>query len=269
MERIVGRGLVGHDVGARPARPHPREDLGDDLGRIAEEPHRARLARGRPARDERQRLVERLRLLVEIAGAQPGVDPALVAFDREAGGAGHHRGERLRAAHAAETRRQHPAAGEIAAILLAPHLGEGLVGALHDALRADIDPAAGRHLAVHHEPLAVELVEMLPGGPVRHEVGIGDQHPRRILVGAEDADRAARLHEQRLVGLERAERRHDPVEILPAAGGAADPAIDHQLVRTLGHIGWRLFISIRNAASDCQFRAERVEPVGGKMSRRL
>ena len=52
-------------------------------------------------------------------------------------------------------------------------LHEGLVSALHDALRADIDPGAGRHLAVHHESLAVELVEMLPGAPAWHEVGVG------------------------------------------------------------------------------------------------
>src|SRR3546814_19009719 len=39
----------------------------------------------------------------------------------------------------------------------------------------------------------------LPGGPVRHEVGIGDQHARRIAVLAEHADRFARLDQQRLV----------------------------------------------------------------------
>ncbi len=95
----------------------------------------------------------------------------------------------LRAAHAAQTRGQNPAARQIAAIMLAAHLDESLVGALHDALAADIDPGAGRHLAVHHQALAIELVEMLPRGPVRHDVGVGDQHTRRVLVGAEHADR--------------------------------------------------------------------------------
>ena len=84
-------------------------------------------------------------------------------------------------------------------IMLAADLDEGLVGALHDALAADVDPRAGRHLAVHHQALAIELVEMLPGRPVRHEVGIGDQHARRIGMGAEHADRLAGLHQQRLV----------------------------------------------------------------------
>ena len=97
--------------------------------------------------------------------------------------------------------------------------------------RADIDPRAGRHLAVHHQALAVELVEMVPGRPVRHEVGVGDQHARRIGMGAEDADRLARLDEQRLVASERLQRRDDAVEALPVARGPADAAIDDELVR--------------------------------------
>ncbi len=121
------------------------------------------------------------------------------ALDREQRGAGHGRGERLRAAHAAEARGENPLALQRAAVMAPAHLDEGLVGALHDALAADIDPGARRHLAVHHQALAIELVEMVPGRPMRHQVGIGDQHARRVLVGAEHADRLARLHQQRLV----------------------------------------------------------------------
>ena len=120
--------------------------------------------------------------------------------------------------------------------MLAAGLGEGLVGSLHDALRADIDPRAGGHLAVHRQPLAIELVEMVPGRPVRNQVGIGDQHPRRIGMGPEHADRLARLHQKRLVVFERLQGRDDEVEILPGARGAADAAIDHQLVRVLGDV---------------------------------
>ena len=147
------------------------------------------------------------RLRVEIARLEPHLDARRLAFDGDHRGAGHGGGERLRAAHAAKARGQEPFALEIAAIMLAADFGEGLVGALHDALRADIDPRARRHLAVHHQALAIELVEMLPGAPMRHEIGIGDEHARRILVGAEDADRLARLDEQGLVLLERAQAR--------------------------------------------------------------
>ena len=120
---------------------------------------------------------------------------------------------------------------EIAAVVPPADLDEGLVGALHDALAADVDPGAGRHLAVHHQALAVELVEVLPGGPVRHEVGVGDQHARRVGVGAEHADRLAGLHQQRLVALERRRVVDDAVEALPVARGAADAAIDDELAR--------------------------------------
>ena len=78
---------------------------------------------------------------------------------------------------------------------------------------------------------------MVPGRPVRHEVGIGDQHARRVGVGAEHADRLAGLHEQRLVGLEAPQGRDDAVEALPVARGAADAAIDDQFVRPLGDVG--------------------------------
>ena len=47
-------------------------------------------------------------------------------------------------------------------------VGEGI--ALEDALGADVDPRAGRHLAVHHQALTLKLVKVLPGRPAPHEV---------------------------------------------------------------------------------------------------
>src|SRR3546814_478622 len=120
-------------------------------------------------------------------------------FDVEAAGAGKACGKRLRAPHAAEAGGEDPLALEAAAVMLATHLDKGLVGALHDALAADVDPAAGGHLAVHHQALAIELVEVLPGGPVRDEVGVDDEHARGVGVGGEDADGLAGLHEQGFV----------------------------------------------------------------------
>ncbi len=131
---------------------------------------------------------------------------------------------------------QDPSAGEIAAVVPAPDFDEGLVGALHDPLAADIDPGAGGHLAVHHEAEAIELVELFPSRPVRHEVRIGDQNARRIGMRAEDADRLAGLDEQRLVGLKLSERRDNAVEALPVARGAADAAVDDELARPLRHL---------------------------------
>ena len=63
--------------------------------------------------------------------------------------------------------------------MAAPGLDERFIGALHDALAADIDPRSGRHLAEHHQSFAVEFVKMLPRGPMRNQVRIGDQNARR------------------------------------------------------------------------------------------
>src|SRR5207245_11374695 len=115
------------------------------------------------------------------------LDAAFLHLDRDAVRTGHHRSERLRSAHSAKTCGQYPAAAEIAAVMLTAHFGERLVGALDDALRADVDPAAGRHLAVHHQPLAIEVVEHVPVRPFGDEGGLGDEHPGPIVVSAAQA----------------------------------------------------------------------------------
>jgi len=60
------------------------------------------------------------------------------------------------------------------------------------------------------------------------------------------------MHAQRLVGFERAQARDDAVEAFPVAGGAADAAIDYELVRLLSYVRVELFISIRSGASVSQ-----------------
>ena len=115
---------------------------------------------------------------------QPALDPARVDVDAEHGAAVHRHRERLRAAHAASTAGHRERAGERAAEARLGDRGEGLVGPLQDALGADVDPRAGRHLAVHRQAELLEPAELVPVRPVGHEVGVGDQHPRRPLVGA-------------------------------------------------------------------------------------
>lgn len=177
-----------------------------------------------------------MRLRINITGAQAEIDAGFIAFDGEAAGARHDSGQRLRAAHAAKTAGQDPFALQVAVIVLAAGLDKGFIGALHDALRANVNPRTGRHLAVHRKAFLIQLVEMIPVRPMRHEVGIGDQHTRRILVGAEDADRLAGLHDEGFILVQVLQRRDDPVEIVPGARGAANAAINHQFVRPFGDI---------------------------------
>ena len=224
-------GLVGEHVGADAAL----EELGQDLGGVAEQPDRHGLPRCAGALDDLERLVDALGAVIDVTRAQAHVDARTLALDREARRAGHHGGQRLRATHAAEARGQQPAPGETAGVMLPTHLDERLVRSLHDALRADVDPRARGHLAVHHEPLAVELVEMLPGAPARHEIGVCEQDAWGVRMRFEHADGFAGLDQQSLVGLESPERRDDRIVALPVARGAPDAAVHHELLGAFGH----------------------------------
>ena len=140
----MGAGLVGDRVGADSARDH----FGEDFGGVAEQADADRLGR---LGDDVERFVDAGRAMIEVAGGEALFDRAFLDLDRDAMRPGHDRGERLRAAHPAEPGGEDPLALEVAAIMLAAHFGEGLVGALDDALGADVDPRAGGHLAVHHQ----------------------------------------------------------------------------------------------------------------------
>ena len=142
--------------------------------------------------------------------------------------------QRLGPAHAAAARRQREGARERAAEAFGGHGAERLVGALHDALGADVDPRAGGHLTVHGQPQLLQASKFGPRGPVADEVGVGDEHPRRPLVGAHDADRPARLHEHRLVVAERGQSAHEGVEAGPVPSRPAGAAVDHEGIGVLG-----------------------------------
>ena len=151
---------------------------------------------------------------------------------------------------------------------LSGRTGKRLVGALQDALGADVDPASGGHLAVHHQPGLIELVEGLPVGPVRHQVGVGDQHARRERVGLQHRHRLAGLHQQGLVVFQAVEDLHDLVKALPIAGRLAAPAVDDQVFGVLGHLGVEVvhqhaFGGFLNPAFGGALRSTRSANLGG------
>ncbi len=182
-------------------------------------------------------MVEVLGLDVEVAVLDPAGDPGRVAVDADRHAAVHGDGERLGAAHAAEAGGEGDGAFEGAVEALVGDGGEGLVGALQDALGADVDPRTGGHLAVHGEAERLQAAELLPVGPVADQVGVGDQHAGRPLVGLHHADRPAGLDQHGLVLLEALQGPHHGVEGTPVAGRLAGAAVDHQLGRVLGDLG--------------------------------
>ncbi len=217
--------------------PAATDQLGQDVGGVADQRHRAADAVAAPAVDHGHRLVERVGQLVDVGDVQAAAGAGLVDLDHQRRSAVHRDRQRLGAAHAAQAGGERGRPGEGAAEMLARRLGEGLVGALDDSLRGDVDPRAGGHLAVHREALALQLAEVLPGRPVRHEVGVGDEDAGRIGRGAEDADGLAGLDEQRLVVLEALKLRDDRVEGLPGARRPPGAAVHDEVVRILGHLG--------------------------------
>ncbi len=197
---------------------------------------RPRLAGCPPGVDLADRVVQVVRHLVHVAGRMAPLGAGRVDLDGQAGALIHGDGQRLGATHPAKARGQGGGALEGAVEVLARGLGEGLVGALDDSLGRDVDPGTGRHLAVHRQAGALQLAELLPGRPVGDQVGVGDQDSRRILRGAEDADRLAALDQERLVVLQPLELGDDGVEGFPAARRATGAAIDDEVVRVLGHL---------------------------------
>jgi hypothetical protein len=115
--------------------------------------------------------------------------------------------------------------------------GEGLVGALQDALRTDVDPTAGRHLAEHGQAHRLQAAKLFPGRPFGYEQTVGDQHARSHVVRAQHADRLARLHQQRFVVLQLAQRGHDGIEGLPTPRRFSGTAVDDEAIRIFGHFG--------------------------------
>ena len=159
----MGAGLVGDDVD----RDAAAQQLGEDLGAVADDADRpgAPLGLGRAAAFSIG-VVEVVGDLVEVAVLDPAVQPGPVDVDDQAGAVVQGDGERLGAAHAAAAAGQGQGAGEGAAEPLLGDRGEGLVGALDDALGADVDPRPGGHLAVHGQPEVLEPAELGPGRPV-------------------------------------------------------------------------------------------------------
>src|SRR4029077_3818798 len=132
---------------------------------------------------------------------------------------------------------QHDSTAERAIESLRGQRAEGFVRSLEDALAADVDPAGGRHLPVHDQAEPLELPEVLPGGPARHQQAVREQHPRRVLVGSKDANRFPGLDQQGLVVLEPLQGRDDGVERWPVARRLPRAAIDDQVLRALGDLG--------------------------------
>ena len=128
-------------------------------------------------------------------------------------------------------RMKRPAQAVVEMPLGDPH--EDFIGALNHALRADILPIAGGQAAPADQVLLLQFVEVLGLRPLADHVAIGHDDDRRLVVGLDQADRLARLHDQRLVVRHGAQRLDDLVVRRPVARGLAERGIDDEIGRVL------------------------------------
>ena len=238
VQWVVGTRLVGDDIDLN-ASP---DQLRQHLGGVAREADRQAATVPTGSVKPSQSVVEVGGPLVQVAGLDPPLDPVQVDLDAQRRATQHRDRQRLRAAHAAEPRRNHQPTLERPVEALAGGRRKRLVGALQDPLAPDVDPGAGGHLPVHHQSGGVELTELLPGRPLGNQVGVGDQHPWRVGVGLEDRHRLAGLNEQRFGVGEPLQLALNRVIAGPVARRLADAAVDDQLLGTLGYVRMQVVV---------------------------
>ena len=233
-QRVVGGGLVGHEVEVLPS---PGQ-LGHDVGRVPEQANGERAAGERGGTQARERVLQGVGRLIEVARLEPAIDAGLVDLDAEDRRPRERRGQRLGAAHPSQARCEDRPPGERRGteVLLARG-GERLVGALQDSLRADVNPRSGGHLAEHGQALGLEAPELVPRRPLRHEQRVRDQDARRIDRGPEHRHGLARLNEQCLVVRELEQRMDDCLERLVRACRLAAAAVDDEVLGAFGDVG--------------------------------
>ncbi len=135
-QRIMRTGLVGDDVDLDTAS----QQFGEDDRGIPDDADAQCttlvLGRGHPL----NRVVKVVRDLIEVAVLHALGQSSRIDINEQADALIHRDGERLGATHATATGGQRERARESAAELARRHGSERLVGALQDALGADIDP---------------------------------------------------------------------------------------------------------------------------------
>ena len=120
---------------------------------------------------------------------------------------------------------------------MAGHGAKGFVSSLYDALRANVDPGTGGHLAIHHQAFFIQFVEMFPVAPIWNKVGICDDYPWCSRMSFEDPHGFAALHQQCFISLQSRQCFHNFVIARPVSCSAADAAVDHQRFRMFCHLG--------------------------------
>src|SRR5699024_4233171 len=152
-QRVVRGGLVGDHVDVQITGPVALEQGGEDVRRVADDADRQPAPLRLGGVRSGDRVLEVVGDLVAVALGDAALEAGAVHVHDQAHAVVEGDRQRLRPAHSAAAAGERDGAGEGAAEALPRDRGEGLVGALEDALGGDVDPGPGGHLAVHHQPL--------------------------------------------------------------------------------------------------------------------
>ena len=177
-------------------------------------------------------VVERVGDLVEVARLQAALDPVRVDLDAQRHAAVHRHRQRLGAAHAAES------GGERDRARPASRRGGGgrsrrstrrcPAGSPGCRCRSTSRRSSARTSSAR-APRAGGTRPRWPSRGTRLELAISTRGAHSWV--RNDADRLARLHQQRLVVAQRAQRADDRVEGLPGARRPAGAAVDDEMRR--------------------------------------
>ena len=184
--------------------------------------------------------------LADPALRQAGLDAGEVDFGNDADAAGDFDRFALGTAHAAEAGGDEQVSAQVfircQTQLHATGIQDGVEGAMHNALRSDVHPAAGGHLAViGYAELFGDFPVVLIVEHADHQC-IGDDDPRCVRTGREQAERMSRLYHQRLVLGEDFQVLLDNPVLQPVLADAAGFAVCHQFIGIQGDFGVQVVV---------------------------
>jgi len=147
VELVMGRRLIGEDVGGEASA----DQLRQDVGRVAEQGDRKRNALLGRVLGQPEGLVQAVGHRIHVAGVEPPLDPAPVDFNDDGHAVVHGDRQGLGAAHSPKAGRDGDRPLQGSAEVLFRRGGQGFVRPLEDALGADINPASSCHLSIHNQ----------------------------------------------------------------------------------------------------------------------
>ncbi|MPM57010.1 hypothetical protein SDC9_103827 [bioreactor metagenome] len=185
-------------------------------------------------------LVQARGLLTDPALGVAGHDAGHIDLGDDGDGAGNFCGLTLGAAHAAKTGGDEQAAGQILIVgnaqLQTARVEQGVERTVDNALRPDVHPAAGGHLAVVGDAQSGGAVKVLLVIKHADHQAVGDNAAGSALVGVEQSQRVTAHDHQRLLVGQHFQILLDETVLHPVLADLTGLAVGHQLVGVQGHV---------------------------------